>query len=333
MLWLHIGMPKTGTSALQGFLRSNHANLARMGLRYLEAGRRRPGGVGNLPVSHNRMVFDLNKSAGSAESLRDEVTAEYMAHRDQNCVVSSEMFYTFDLALLASVFRDIPREEMQFIFYCRRYSDFFEADYKQRAKNGKIRTSASHYVKERLDQIREFPERHNFSGRTAALRAAFPNVVINPCIYERKSLQNENVIDDFLTRLGADLTPDMDTATPANPSLSRVGSEAFGIVTRAMGKQQSRRLRRQSPDTPIMRRSHDVLEFEERAWLDQHLSATDEDFRQEFFAERQSLFTSPDLSDAEKSFRRDTHTEVLDLQNACEVVFRMALKVAKKAAS
>ena len=41
MLWLHMGMPKTGTTALQGFLRSNGALLDEIGLRYMEAGRRR----------------------------------------------------------------------------------------------------------------------------------------------------------------------------------------------------------------------------------------------------------------------------------------------------
>ncbi|KUJ85741.1 hypothetical protein AVO45_01795 [Ruegeria marisrubri] len=318
-------MPKTGTTALQGFLRGNRRVLPEIGLRYMEAGRRRPDGAGNLPISHNRIVFGMNQRHGNLDEFRKALAEEYAAHRDKTCLVSSEMFYTVDMVRLAEVFADIPADEVKITFYCRRYSDFFEADYKQRAKNGRIQGGATGYVRQRLEEIEAAPERHNFSGRVEQIRAAFPGAAIEPRLYDRRQMRNGNVIDDFFDRMGVAIPDGVSTDMPANPSLSRVASEAFGIVTRAMGKKESRRLRRQAVTGPVMLRRRDVLEADERAWLDDYLAASDAAFANEFFPDRDTLFRPVALSEEERAFRRDSPEEAEAFHRACEIVFRMAL--------
>ncbi|TMV09011.1 hypothetical protein FGK63_07780 [Ruegeria sediminis] len=291
----------------------------------MEAGRRRLNGEGNLPISHNRIVFDLNKTPSSLAGFQEALAEEYEAHRHQACLVSSEMFFTADMERLAKVFSGIPAKEIRVVFYCRRYSDFFEADYKQRAKNGRITGGATKFVRDRLEQIERSPEGHNYSGRVEQIRMAFPEAAIEPQIYDRALLKNGNVIDDFFEKMGLEVPDGASTDMPANPSLSRVASEAFGIVTRAMGKRESRRLRRLSAKDPVMLRRHDVLESSERTWLDGYLAGTDDGFLREFFPDRKTLFEPPQLTEDELTFQRDTAGEVEALQKATEIVFRMAL--------
>ncbi|EEX11167.1 conserved hypothetical protein [Ruegeria lacuscaerulensis ITI-1157] len=327
MLWLHLGMPKTGTTALQSFLRNNAAVLSDAGLRYMEAGRQRPNSGERPKVSHNIMAFHMNQSSQPMDDFREAMGREYEEHGEKACLVSSEMFYNADLVRLAQVFSEIPVREIRIVFYCRRYSDFFEADYKQRAKNGRLPADGSGFVRDRLAAIRANPDGHSYAGAVSRIRAAFPGVAIVPLLYERAELTNGNVIDDFLSRLGVAPPPGCSTDLPANPSLSRVASEAFGVVTRAIGRKRSRQLRRQAVSDPVMIRRHDVLEPDERAWLDDFLAEADEGFRQEFFPDRKVLFSPVRLGAEDQRFRRDSAEEVAALKQAAEIVFRMALDV------
>jgi hypothetical protein len=45
VLWLHIGMPKTGTTALQGYLHAQPGFLEDHGIRYMVTGRDRGTGT------------------------------------------------------------------------------------------------------------------------------------------------------------------------------------------------------------------------------------------------------------------------------------------------
>ncbi len=326
MLWLHLGMPKTGTTALQGFVRNNTAPLADVGLRYMETGRRRQEGSGRLVISHNLIAFHINQTSQPVDSYRELMAVEYETCRDQTCLVSSEMFYSCDLNRLAQVFSEIPSRELRITFYCRRYSDFFEADYKQRAKNGRLNSGASEFVQDRLAQIKAAPERFSFSAKVAQIRNAFPGVTVVPMLYERSDMVRGHVVDDFMSRIEVAMPDGAAVDRPSNPSQSRAASEAFGIVSRAMGRKESRRLRRRVSDDPVMVRRNDVLEPDERAWLDEYLAKEDIAFQQEFFPDRPQLFSTVELSPEDQKFRRDTAEEYEALRKASEIVFRMALK-------
>ena len=328
MLCLHIGMPKTGTTALQGFLRANQAHLDDMGLRYLEAGRKRPDGQGNVTISHNRLLFDLNRQPDAVGMYRDDIAKEYADHKDKVCLISSEALYSADHAELAKILDGVPQKDMRIVFYCRRYSDYFEAEYKQRAKNSRLGGDGLSFIRTRLAAIKEDPDRYNYSGQVKRLRAAYPDATIEPHLYNRAGLKNENVVEDFFDRLDLQMPPAATLDRTSNPSLSRVASEAFGIITRAIGRKDSRRLRRSVPNDPVMFRKNDVLEPNERTWMDETLSQTDEDFRREFFADSKTLFPPVQLSDADKTFRRGSEQELADFQRASEIVFNMALKKA-----
>ncbi|WP_170397870.1 hypothetical protein [Ruegeria arenilitoris] len=326
MLWLHLGMPKTGTTALQGYVQQNKAQLADVGLRYMETGRRRNEGQGRLAISHNIIAFHMNQTNQPMDAFREAMAVEYGAHRDQTCLVSSEMFYNCDLSRLAQVFAEIPSRELRITYYCRRYSDFLEADYKQRAKNGRLGGSATDYVGNLLSRIKADPGIYSFSAKLDRIRQAFPGVVIVPVLYDRSQMVQGNVVDDFMSRIGVSVPDGGVAERPSNLSQSRAASEAFGIVSRALGRQESRRLRRRVVDDPVMIRRYDVLEPQERAWLDEFVASHDVAFQQEFFPERPQLFDPVELSEEDQEFRRDVAQEYEALRRASEIVFRMALE-------
>jgi len=326
VLWLHFGMPKTGSTALQNFLSVNHAEMDASGLRYMIAGRARPDGAGRPTSSHNQMVFDITKGGAHSPFYRQAIAAEYQENTGKTCLVSSEMFYSTRHDDLARIFADIPRDEMRILLYCRRYDDYFEAEYKQHAKNGKIALGATQHIKNRLTQIKDSPEKFNFSGRVSRIRAAFPDVPILPKIYDRAQLTNGNLVDDVLDQVGVRCPDSLSTEANSNASLSRIGSEAFGVITRVIGRQPSRRLRRLISSDPVMLRKHDVLEIEERTFINEHLAATDEDFRKEFFPDSATLFPTRQASDEMVSYRRDTPQDLEDMKLAMEHVVRLALE-------
>ncbi|WP_170381470.1 hypothetical protein [Ruegeria atlantica] len=326
MLWLHMGMPKTGSTALQGYVRQNKDPLAEVGLHYMEAGRRRLESGGRPTISHNLIAFHMNQSNEPMDAFRVLMAEEYEAHQDQTCLVSSEMFYTCDLTKLAQVFAEIPSRELRITFYCRRYSDFFEADYKQRAKNGRLWSGASEYVQDRLAKIKENPAILSYAAKLDQIRQAFSGVTVVPLLYDRSQMVEGHIVDDFMSRIGVSLPSGGVVDRPSNPSQSRAASEAFGIVSRAIGRKESRQLRRRVVDHPVMVRKYDVLEPEERVWLDECLAKEDVAFQREFFPDRPQLFHPVELNETDQKFRRDTPEEYDALRQASEIVFRMALE-------
>lgn len=326
MLWLHIGMPKTGTTAVQKFLSKNYAELRSAGLNYMVAGRKRPDGPGRVASSHNQIGFDLTKGGPNAVNYRNAINTEYAENEGATCIVSSEVFFSTRHKELAALYQDIPSKEKRILLYCRRYDDYFEAEYKQHSKNGKVKTGATQHIKARLAAMKENPERFNFSGRVSSISEAFTDVEIVPVIYDRKSLVNGNLVDDLLERVGAKCPSGLSTEINSNPSLSRIASEAFGIVSDVMGRHNSRRLRRLVDEEPALQRKHDVLEIDERNFVNEVLAKSDEEFRKKFFPERSSLFSERTPTDVMKSYRRDTPQDVEDMKAAMSQIFKLALE-------
>lgn len=325
MLCLHIGMPKTGTTALQAHLRAHEGALSEAGLHYMRAGRERPGTGGKTLISHNQIVFDLKRGHDTVAKMGADIAAEYAAHAGKTCVISSEMLYSVPPEAMAALLAGVPADEVTIAFFCRSYDSFVEADYKQRAKNGRIAGGATGFVTGRLEAVRAEAARFGFGARVSALRRAFPRAAISPMLYDRARLRNGNVVDEFIATVGAG-APEGAAPEGSNQSLSRVGSEAFGIVSRALDRKQSRRLRRIVPEEPVMLRRNDVLEPAERLELSELMNAVDAGFRDEFFPDRDILFPPASLTDEEKTFRRDDPKEAEDFAEACEIVFRLALQ-------
>ncbi|RXV64676.1 hypothetical protein C6W92_07465 [Roseovarius sp. A46] len=325
MLWIHIGMPKTGTTALQSWLHAHPGFLARHGIRYLVTGRDRGTGRARL-ICHNAMAVAMTRAWRSTpEAQAGAMAEECRAHADGHTILSSEMFFGRDLAPLQERYLSRIDGPVRIVAYLRRFDDFIEADYKQRAKNGLPTNGAEGFVAGRLAKIAADPEYMDLGAAFARIRAQVPRAGIVPRLYLREEMAGHNIITDFLSLFGV---PPDDVPLPeraANRSLSRVTSEALGLFDERAGydKKARRRLGRllqASGDTRLYGNG-DVLTASERAKVNDAFEARNAGFRAAHFPGRDRLFPPADASDARGRGHPD---ELAAFQHAVRMILRLA---------
>lgn len=325
MLWLHIGMPKTGTTALQGWLHAHPEFLCDHGIRYLATGRDRGTGTGRL-ICHNALAVAMSRDwSGLPEGDAEALAAEVAAHEGGQCILSSEMFFGRDLAPLNARYLARIGVPVRVVVYLRRFDDFIEADYKQRAKNGLPTGGAEGFVAERLARIEADPDYLDFGALFERIRAQLSGAEIVPRLYLRDELAGQNVITDFLSALGVAPEEVPLPEVAANRSLSRVASEALGLFDGRAGydKKARRRLGRALQDSGDARlfASGDVLLPDERTQINDVLEARNAAMRTEYFAGRERLFP-PAVIREERV--RGYPGELEDFHHAVRAILRLA---------
>jgi hypothetical protein len=281
MLILHIGAPKTGTTALQSFLHSNEAVLREKGLNYMQAAR--------THIAHNPLPQAV--PAGNEAPLIKAIIDEYQAAPDQTHIISSEiMFRVLVAQKLQDTLPDVLRENTKVICYLRRQDDHAEVMYKQRVKNGWLGDA------DRASYLNSIINRLNYSPLLGAYANIFgpQNILVRP--FERNNLLNGDVIDDFLALIGHnDLATLPRTEDAMNSSLSAELSEMIGAIAGMDGvntRELIRALLSRDPEGIIQKR--DVFDAKTRAWLVHKFAADNEIVRQTYCPERITLFPAPE---------------------------------------
>ena len=138
-LYLHIGMHKTGTTALQTFFSLNERTLATRGVCYPEVGRSKPS------VAHHDIAnsikgppFPLREPARSADAYICDLQGCFSSF--PNIVLSSEIFMRFvpafgdHLGLNLSALDALASiaDVVKIIVYLRRQDDNLESFYSKR---------------------------------------------------------------------------------------------------------------------------------------------------------------------------------------------------------
>ncbi|GAW36786.1 hypothetical protein RA2_03861 [Roseovarius sp. A-2] len=326
MLWLHIGMPKTGTTALQGYLHAQPGFLEGHGIRYMTTGRDRGTGAARL-ICHNAMAVHMSRGWQNApQDEPEDFAAEYAGHSAQHCILSSEMFFGRDLPPLQHRFLSRIDAPVRVILYLRRFDDFIEADYKQRAKNAMQTGGVDAFVARRLEQIESDPDYMNLDTLFERIETQIPEAEILPRLYLRDEMAGQDVIPDFLSALG--VAPEAVTLprVAANRSLSRLASEALGLFDeRAAGfdKKARRRIGRllQQSEDPMLFASGDVLRPDERQQINDTLEARNAAMRQRYFPDRVRLF--PPHTDLPEHPPRGHSGEVVEFQHAVRAILKL----------
>jgi len=319
MLWLHIGMPKTGTTAIQRYLHDNPDLLAEHGVHYMNTGRDRGTGVAKL-ICHNSMAMDMNRSWQIGP--QDQPAAfrqEYLDHQGENCLVSSEMFFGRDLEPLHSHLFDGLDAPVRVLIYLRRFDDFIEADYKQRSKKGRqTGGNVFEYVDDRIKRIREDPYFEK-------IKDALPNAEIVPRLYVREELTGQDVIVDFLSVLGVPPESVVLPKAESNRTLSRLTAEALGMFNHSNGfdVRRQRRLDRavQALGDPRMFAKGDVLTADERREINDLLEDRNAEMLKTYFPGRDRLFPQATLRDDVPT--RGDPAELQEFQYSMQVLLRL----------
>lgn len=188
-VYLHIGMPKTGTSALQQFLLLNRDQLSEQGIYYPEHDL---GGNG-ISSGNGEMLVHIAENHGvdRAKSYLNKLKAGAGEH---DLLLSSEFFFNYP-GLIHEICPDAS-----IILYYRNPISLLESSYNQAVKRLGQVYSFSRMLRSVLYSKDPF-----YTGKTALKWLdLYGNEKISFRVYESSQFVGQNIYDDFLACLGCD---------------------------------------------------------------------------------------------------------------------------------
>jgi hypothetical protein len=188
-LFLHIGLGKTGTSALQSFFAQNHERLSSQGIWYPQTGRE---GL----EAHHRIATAARPGGGTGfdttiswAAYIEQLRAELAQRTEPTVLLSSEVFSG---RMTWRLLHDLKQlfSEIQVVAYLRRQDILIASNYNQWVKTENLRLG--------LDDLRMLP--FDFEAMLEPwkkLLAGHPGgVLVRP--YERSRLWCGSIVDDFM---------------------------------------------------------------------------------------------------------------------------------------
>ena len=285
-LILHIGSQKTGTTSIQGFLKSQTNALEGEGLSYVKAGR--------TNIAHNSVLQSIKKDGGADVAL--SMLYEIEKRPDLTHVISSEMFFRAGLATwFETHFPEDLRAQTKVLAYIRRQDGYAEAMYKQRVKNGRYSGAPEDYATQVVNL--DYGSVINSFARVFGAE----NMALRP--FERRHFPKGDVLADFcaIAGLSDNILTNYDHPS-SNATLSREVSELLGDMKRAGTDHNTRDIIRKliaiRPEGAI--RSGDCLPLALRRQIMSQHAASNEALRARYLPEIDTLF---DLSDLEQTAR------------------------------
>ncbi len=215
MLYIHIGMPKTGSSAIQAFLALNFNKLKSKGVlfpnppQFEQAFQTSGGNVRSL-----KKLFSNN----DINTVKDLV-ASLCTGNAHTIILSSEALFHSLRNHPDRFFEVFGRYNFRIICYVRRQDDLIASSYNQSIKY--LDTVAP------LGSLtEEFARAHDFS-KTLFNSLKYTdkgNIIVRP--YEKQQFYENNIFSDFLNCIGLKLDNSFIFPEPiVNPSLSPVALE------------------------------------------------------------------------------------------------------------
>jgi hypothetical protein len=195
---LHIGAPKTGSTALQRFLASNREELLTQGYLYPAAALRADG--------HHELAFlsgggypewAVPQSEG-LDSLIDRLREEIVQH-DGPVILSSENFYLLcapdRVAQLMRRLGFVPEENLQVLIYIRRQDEAHLSWYNQAVK-------AQGFAGTIADSIADAWNLWDYAKRLKRWERAFGTGAISVRVYQESALHGGEIRRDICHVLG-----------------------------------------------------------------------------------------------------------------------------------
>ncbi len=204
-VFLHIGLPKTGTTALQSFLRANDVALARNGICFPDLGLYYPGIIANRNAHFLIASYDTIPNAMSFTPQEEYYTAldrlAVLSEAYEKILLSDELIWRIcnqHSDFLPTVKQDLASRgmDLKVIVYLRRQDEFVQSRYRQRIKAGE---TFSFY--EFLDTLRQNNYPLDFYDSLNKISGAIgkDNLIIR--IYEKSQYEGfgHTLCSDFLT--------------------------------------------------------------------------------------------------------------------------------------
>jgi hypothetical protein len=205
-LVLHLGMPKTGSSALQVFLARNHAALLARGVDYLEIGEFGLGVKGRISAGNGAYLARTLLAPDSPARIPDpdRHRAEFHAAIARSTarigIVSSELFIDARRAALEGLIGALRERGVtaKALYYIRRHDQFLASAYMQQVKRHGCTDSPETYARVAYRQ-HPFLKYRSFYGYLSEIFGP-GNIVCRT--YEGAVTQGDGLFRDTLAALG-----------------------------------------------------------------------------------------------------------------------------------
>ncbi|MEO0372166.1 MAG: hypothetical protein AAF231_11970 [Pseudomonadota bacterium] len=294
-LWIHIGTPKTGSTAVQRYSRQRNKYLSSKGIDFLV--RRARASYNDLGIAlRGRVVRD-------ATEIGDALKTRIASSPAETMVISSEMFTGGDPALLRDVIAMEEDFDTKIIAYFRRQDRYLESNYKQKMKTGKVAPGFDNY-------LAKFGMAQGEYGRIVKTwEDAFPDADFLFRRFEPARFPKGDVIRDFMGLLGLDIDTDdkLPSDEVANPTPHIDMLDLMQIVARTPGL-DARTVFRSMPVADLPRfKGRAMSHFEARIVLAK-FEDENEALRARFFPEDDALFDTTDLDGEEPEIATPTFT-------------------------
>ncbi len=195
-IYVHIGMPKTGSTAIQAFCYLNKNKLSEYGLVYPTELGGIPGGKYNLTDGNIGALY-----ANSAMSDEEKVNNILNLADKYGCILlSTERIWLRPIGTeFLKILKNKASEEIEIVLivYLRRQIDYLESQYKQEVKQRKFTGSIWDYyhnnsIGELLDCKSILRQFEDIVGKN--------NLLVR--VYEKEQFVDGNIFSDFLNCLG-----------------------------------------------------------------------------------------------------------------------------------
>jgi len=203
---LHLGIPKTGSTALQVFLARNYGALLSRSIDYFRMGEFDFGLMGKiaagngvhvacslLPETHRRRVADGERYFNELDQMIERSPAE-------RGVLSSELFASADRRMLAAFLSRLAAKgvSVQAIYYIRRQDQILSSSYIQQVRLHGHTEPPDAYVRD-LAERNEILRYHSFYRTMTGL---FGKENVKCRTYEEAAASENGVFGDFLEAAG-----------------------------------------------------------------------------------------------------------------------------------
>lgn len=314
-IWIHIGTPKTGTTAIQKYGAAQAGYLRGRGVAFVNAGAR---------SSLNQLAIALrNGNTGRATQIGQAVCNSIADAAPDHAVLSSEMFWGCNPARVRDVLPLGPDRPVNIIAYLRRQDLFFESMWAQKVKTGRTSSGFAGYLE------RVAPGAGHYDQTLRTWEDAFPAARLHIRRYERPRLSGGNAVTDFLSLMGVADFPD--GTAPGKPQSNTPGIDELELLRRLRkagienGRDIWLNLHQSQGGAAYPAPRGRLLDAREARDLMAQYADANERVRQRYFPDAPELFDMSDIDDP----NRETCTSFSDAQ--FELIERVFDAIAKSA--
>lgn len=234
-VYIHIGYPKTGSTAIQSHVFTNHRWLMNKGLYIPKAGY--GGGFGHVHMIPTSFVPPVNFGEKKGPTELEKLVAELKDAEQsgfKKCLITWEGF-TDKREHELQPFGEALREHRVIVLaYVREHGDLYQSTVLQDLEQ--LRFGRGKGVFDRTNMFEQMGPKFDYAALFTMWEEAFgANVEIKTRLFDRSRLLQNNVVIDFLQWVGLDVDQNFCLQTKSvNPSLD-CRSGAFLVMADAGG--------------------------------------------------------------------------------------------------